>query len=1072
MATILTCRVCMTDFALPDGLDLMDCPACGATHSRPQAEGDALDKLQRATRLRLACDFAAAEKCYDHVLMDHDDEHEALWGRLLCLYGVEHVVDPKTGVRHPLVHIPRRKPLQEQADFLQACELAPAAVRAQYEADAAYIDEAQAEIRSLADNCPPYDVFICHKTTLLDSDAKTEDYNRAFLLYHKLDKLGYRVFFAPVEMEGVAAGANYEAAIYHALHTARVMLVVCSDPAYIASTWVQSEWKRYLELVDEHADRCLLPLLYGTLPASKLPREYRLRKIEAVTMEGWDAQENVLKVLHKFCGEKGQAQPVPQPAPAPAPTPVPAVAPAKPKPVQPAYQPAPKPSAAVGHGGVVMSELGYGRLEEAKTAVRYTPESHFRIMSADGGCSIIEYTGSSGEVIIPPTIQGKKTVEIGQYAFKQQTELTKVVIPDNVTRISLEAFAGCSNLTSITISDSVTHIASGAFRNCSSLSSVELPASLTEITNNPFESCRSLRSITVAAENKMYVACDNVLLSRENEIVCYPAGLQAASYAIPDIVTRIGDGAFCGCSSLTNVILPDSLTSIGNVAFANCSGLMSVTIPGGVTRLGHQVFWHCNNLKSITFPDSLTSISHGVCEYCSNLTNIMVPEGVTRIEGWAFRNCSSLTNITLPNSVTEIGFAVFAECPTLVIRVHSGSYAHSYAQQNGIPVELLHSQAPETDFQVKPADGGCTITKYTGPGGQVDIPSTLDGMKVVEIGESAFENCTALTGVAIPEGVKNLQMFAFGGCTGLTSVRMPSSVRNIYGFAFENCSALPAISIPEGVVYLSSDVFDGCVSLTDVSLPASLTQIKWNPFPNCTALKTIRVAQANMFYAMRDNILMSREGMLHCYPAGLTASSYRIPEYVTAVSHLAFAGCRSLKTITIPAGVKTFDPYAFGHEPECTLRVHEGSAAHEYVRKNNLRFEVIAHDGGAAKPNVDKPAAKPVSQAVKPQPSVARPAAPAPAELLILRSKRFNSSARQLSVRIDEKEVLHVANGESVLLKLNPGRHRVDIKLKPLMGGEVNWDSVWCQKDIFKETMQSGKRYTIDLANWLAKLII
>ena len=177
------------------------------------------------------------------------------------------------------------------------------------------------------------------------------------MYYHRLDKLGYRVFFAPAEMEGVAAGADYEAAIYHALHPAKVMLLICSEEAHILSTFVQSEWRRFLERMDEEGGCCLLPLRYGSLPAEKLPEEFARRCIEAVSMEGFSAQEIILGVLEKYCGERRAPQ---------EPT---LVAHDKPAAVRPAANVI-RPVRIQPSSGVVINQMGYGRLASLAPARR------------------------------------------------------------------------------------------------------------------------------------------------------------------------------------------------------------------------------------------------------------------------------------------------------------------------------------------------------------------------------------------------------------------------------------------------------------------------------------------------------------------------------------------------------------------------------------------------------------------------------------------------------------------------------------------------------------------------------
>lgn len=308
----LPCSCCGYLLTIPEDAPAFPCPACGTLNARPRSTGDTLTTLERATRQRLACDFAAAEASYQQVLLVNPDEHEALWGRLMCHYGVEYVEDPASGRRLPTVHCVQRKPLQVQADFIAACEYAPPSVRAQYQREAAYIDDVQADIRRLAESCEPYDVFLCHKTTKPGTDEKTEDFYYATQLYHYLKDHGVRVFFAPECLHSVA-GANYEAGIYHALETSRVMLVVCANEEHLTSAWVRSEWSRFMEMMDEDEDRRLVPLLYNHFHFSQLPQHFRIRKLQSMDMTDISASQNLLKLLTPSQPQTDPDQPEPAP---------------------------------------------------------------------------------------------------------------------------------------------------------------------------------------------------------------------------------------------------------------------------------------------------------------------------------------------------------------------------------------------------------------------------------------------------------------------------------------------------------------------------------------------------------------------------------------------------------------------------------------------------------------------------------------------------------------------------------------------------------------------------------------
>ena len=130
-------------------------------------------------------------------------------------------------------------------------------------------------------------------------------------------------------------------------------------------------------------------------------------------------------------------------------------------------------------------------------------------------------------------------------------------------------------------------------------------------------------------------------------------------------VTSIGNGAFSGCSKLTEIAIPEGVTSIGDGAFYDCLSLTQIAIPESVTSIGNGAFTDCSSLKEITIPEGVTSIGYGTFAYCSNLKEIAIPEGVTSIGDHAFSGCSSLTQITIPEGVTSIGNGAFSYCTGL-----------------------------------------------------------------------------------------------------------------------------------------------------------------------------------------------------------------------------------------------------------------------------------------------------------------------------------------------------------------------------------------------------------------------
>ncbi|AKB31416.1 Chitin binding protein [Methanosarcina siciliae HI350] len=295
----------------------------------------------------------------------------------------------------------------------------------------------------------------------------------------------------------------------------------------------------------------------------------------------------------------------------------------------------------------------WGSDSEVKTDYITIAETvdNFTYTSDGTSVTITGYTGSGGDVVIPGTIGGLPVTTIASSAFKSNTALTSVIIPDSVTTIGGSAFYGCTSLTSVTIGNNVTTIDTYAFYGCTALTSVVIPDSVTSIGERAFYGCSALSSATIgngvtSIGKYMFYQCTNL-----------------ASATIGNNVTTIGDSAFRYCTALTSVTIPDSVTSIGSYAFQDC-GLTSLTIPNSVISIGDYTF-RDTGLISADIPDSVTSIGSGAFRGCTALTSVTIPDSVTSIDGSVFRDCTALTSVTIPDSITEIGKYAFRDCTTL-----------------------------------------------------------------------------------------------------------------------------------------------------------------------------------------------------------------------------------------------------------------------------------------------------------------------------------------------------------------------------------------------------------------------
>ncbi|MDP2892497.1 MAG: leucine-rich repeat domain-containing protein, partial [Bacillota bacterium] len=178
------------------------------------------------------------------------------------------------------------------------------------------------------------------------------------------------------------------------------------------------------------------------------------------------------------------------------------------------------------------------------------------------------------------------------------------------------------------------------------------------------------------------------------------------------------------------------------------------------------------------------------------------------------------------------------------------------------------------DFTYTEADGKITITGYTGAGGDVTIPNTIDGKPVTSIGDYAFAFCSSLTSITIPGSVTNIGGGAFAWCNSLTAINVdPSNT---------------AYSSADGVLFNIDKTtliqYPGGKTGTEYTIPESVTSIGEGAFAGCNSLTAINVDPSNTAYSSADGVLFNIDKTtLIQYPGGKTGTEYTIPESVTSI---------------------------------------------------------------------------------------------------------------------------------------------------------------------------------------------
>ncbi len=280
-----------------------------------------------------------------------------------------------------------------------------------------------------------------------------------------------------------------------------------------------------------------------------------------------------------------------------------------------------------------------------------------------------------------------------------------------------------------------------------------------------------------------------------------------------------------------------------------------------------------------------------------------------------------------------------------------------------------------------------TITGYLGIGGAV-VPKMIDGKFVTTVGDSAFEFCTSLTSITIPNSVRTIGDSAFYQCTSLTSVTLGNSVTRIKDWAFSSCTSLTRVTIPYSVTHVGDDAFSDCISLasvtlgnsvtnigrytflfcgglTDITIPdnvatigygafgsctglisvtigSSVTNIGERAFSKCDSLVTITAVSNNPSYSTSGGVLFDKsQTTLFQYPGG-QAGNYTIPDGVISIGTRAFESCASLPRVTIPGSVTSIESlaflscvnlteiYFFGNAPSLGVGVFQGTPTTVY----------------------------------------------------------------------------------------------------------------------------------------------
>ena len=398
--------------------------------------------------------------------------------------------------------------------------------------------------------------------------------------------------------------------------------------------------------------------------------------------------------------------------------------------------------------------------------------------------TIVEYTGTEENVVVPSEIDGRIITTIGDHAFFENTDIETVVLPDTIKNIEPWAFGYCDNLSSISLPDGLEKIDSSAFYLCRRLVSVSIPQSTSFIGTHCFRGCVSLESVD-----------------------------------LPSSISSIQYRTFSNCISLSTIELPDSIRTLDREAFYQ-SGLKQIGLNEGLVKIGENCFYECDGLSEISFPSTVELIEAGAFEGTSLTGALLLPQSLKTVGANAFKNLKEVTSVSLGNveRIEEEAFfgdsAIhFISLPEGLSFIGDGAFGDcfhlSYVSNRSLLSVSLQSDdngcIAKYAIALDNGDNEYTITEKNGfyflnadkiylidadpKIGTIKLPENVDG-HAYEIGQYSFYGNRSVGFLSIPEGVEKIGAYAFANSDTLLHIDLPSTLQSIGYNAFNNCENL------------------------------------------------------------------------------------------------------------------------------------------------------------------------------------------------------------------------------------------------------------------------------------------
>lgn len=576
------------------------------------------------------------------------------------------------------------------------------------------------------------------------------------------------------------------------------------------------------------------------------------------------------------------------------------------------------------------------------------------------------------------------------WGFVGLSSLTSVVLPNTVKNIEDRAFLNCTNLNSINLPTNLQQIGASAFSGCAKLESINIPDSVTEISTGAFSSS-GIKNIKLSnnikkIEDVVFYYCSNLESIRiPDGVQILGAGCFSNCNSLSDIsfgngVDYIGESAFTYCSSIKNLDIPDNITYIGKNAFKACSNLRSITFGTGLTTIDHDAFYQCDGMVNVNIGDlynwcnirfessqaNPTFYARSFSLNGAKIVDLNIPSDITTIAAYTFVNCAELKSVTIPSSVQNIGMYAFSCCENLMALNLSDGLQEIGVRAFENCFGLTQVNMPNTVTAIGSSFRNCK-----------NLLNVQLSKSLVKIGYSAFYNCISLVSIAIPETVTEIQNDAFSGCYKLVEIINNSTLiinkgdnsnngsvaenalnvikgeseivnyDNYLFYTFEKVNYLVAYVGNEENIVLPSDyngesytVYKYAFAYQDyinsITYQTGIDCIQESAFMGCSNIQSLYIDSIEEWCSISFSGTIANAYSL--YVNNALISDLIIPETVTTLNSLVFAGCASITTLTIPATVTEINNGAFDN---CVGLKHVNMLANVHYLKQATFFSCI-----------------------------------------------------------------------------------------------------------------------------------